>query len=50
VLAACGDGVDVACGSGALRLERLQLAGRKAMDAREFVHAQRLAGTRFASA
>jgi methionyl-tRNA formyltransferase len=49
VLAASADGVDVACGQGTLRLRRLQLAGRKALDAREFVPAQRLAGTRFAS-
>jgi methionyl-tRNA formyltransferase len=49
VIAAAAAGIDVACGRGALRLKRLQLAGRKAMDAREFLQAQRLVGVRFAS-
>jgi methionyl-tRNA formyltransferase len=49
VVAASGDGVDVACGHGALRILRLQLAGRKPLAAREFIKAQRLAGLRFAS-
>ncbi len=47
VLAATSAGVDVACGRGALRLLRLQLAGRKPLLAREFIQAQRLAGARF---
>jgi methionyl-tRNA formyltransferase len=54
VIAASGDGVDVACGHGVLRLKRLQLAGRNALDAREFLNAQqraqRLTGVRLASA
>lgn len=50
VLAADGDGIDVACGQGALRILRLQLAGRKPLAAREFIKAQRLEGARFASA
>lgn len=49
VVAASGAGVDVACGHGALRILRLQLAGRKPLAAREFIKAQRLAGLRFAS-
>jgi len=47
VLAATSAGVDVACGRGAVRLLRLQLAGRKPLHAREFIQAQRLAGARF---
>jgi methionyl-tRNA formyltransferase len=50
VLAAAGDGIDVACGHGALRILRLQLAGRKPLAAREFIKAQQLEGARFASA
>jgi methionyl-tRNA formyltransferase len=49
VLEATPEGVEVACGAGALRIERLQLAGRKPMAAGEFIKAQRLAGARFAS-
>jgi methionyl-tRNA formyltransferase len=49
VLAASPDGIDVACGRGALRIIRLQLAGRKPLAAAEFVKAQRLTGARFAS-
>jgi methionyl-tRNA formyltransferase len=49
VLAASSAGVDVACGRGALRMLRLQLAGRKPLAAQEFIKAQRLAGARFAS-
>jgi len=47
VLAACNDGIDVACGSGALRIRRLQLAGRKPLTAADFIKAQRLGGARF---
>jgi methionyl-tRNA formyltransferase len=43
------DGVDVACGRGALRLLRLQLAGRKPLATREFIKAQRLEGAIFAT-
>jgi methionyl-tRNA formyltransferase len=49
VVAASSAGVDVACGRGALRMLRLQLAGRKPLAAQEFIKAQRLAGARFAS-
>ena len=47
VLAASSDGIDVACGSGALRIRRLQLAGRKPLAAGDFIKAQRLGGARF---
>jgi methionyl-tRNA formyltransferase len=50
VLAAAHDGIDVACGRGVLRLLRLQLAGRKALNPREFLTGQRLDGARFAQA
>jgi methionyl-tRNA formyltransferase len=50
VLAATQAGIDVACGRGALRILRLQLAGRKPLTAREFLKAQRLDGARFAPA
>jgi methionyl-tRNA formyltransferase len=49
VLAAAHAGIDVACGRGVLRILRLQLAGRKPLFAREFIKAQRLDGSRFAS-
>ena len=49
VLCASGDGIDVACGRGALRVLRLQLAGRKPLAAREFISAQPLSGARLAS-
>ncbi len=50
VLAAADEGIEVACGSGTLRILRLQLAGRKPLVAREFIKAQPLAGTRFSQA
>jgi len=48
VLAATHEGVDVACGQGVLRILRLQLAGRRALFAQEFIKGQRLDGARFA--
>jgi methionyl-tRNA formyltransferase len=48
VLGAAEDGIDVACGQGALRLLRLQLAGRKALTAGEFLKGQRFTAARFA--
>jgi methionyl-tRNA formyltransferase len=48
VLSASSEGIDVACGQGALRIIRLQLAGRKPLAAAEFLKAQRLCGARFA--
>jgi methionyl-tRNA formyltransferase len=48
VLAATHEGIDVACGRGVLRILRLQLAGRKALFAQEFIKGQRLDGARFA--
>ena len=47
VLAAGPSGIDVACGSGALRVTRLQLAGRKPLPAVDFLAGQRLDGARF---
>ena len=49
VVAASSDGIDVACGRGALRLLRLQLAGRKPLAAPEFLKSQRVALSSFAS-
>jgi methionyl-tRNA formyltransferase len=48
VLTAAPEGIDVVCGAGVLRILKLQLAGRKAMPAEEFLRGQRLDGTRFA--
>ena len=48
VLAATHEGIDVACGTGTLRILRLQLAGRKPLPAQEFLQGQPLMGTRFA--
>ncbi len=47
VIAASYAGIDVACGSGALRLLRLQLAGRKPVPAAEFLNSQRSAPVGF---
>ena len=44
IIAADADGVHVATGHGMLTLTRVQLAGRKAMPAAEFINAQPLAG------
>jgi methionyl-tRNA formyltransferase len=49
VLAATPDGIEVACGSGVLRVLQLQLAGRKPLSAHEFIRGQRLEGARFSS-
>ena len=46
VLAATDAGIDVACGRGAVRVLKLQLAGRKPLAAREFIRAQTLSGAR----
>ena len=48
VLAAADDGIDVACGTGVLRILRLQLTGRKPLLAREFIQGLRLDHARFA--
>jgi methionyl-tRNA formyltransferase len=47
VVEASGAGIVVAAGEGALRLTRVQLAGRRAMTAAEFLNAHPLAGARF---
>ena len=49
VVAASSAGIDVACGRGALRLLRLQLAGRKPLAAPEFLKSQRAALSSFTS-
>jgi methionyl-tRNA formyltransferase len=50
VLTAAAEGIDVVCGSGVLRILKLQLAGRKALAAAEFLRGQRLSGSRFGDA
>jgi methionyl-tRNA formyltransferase len=50
VLTATQEGIDVVCGTGVLRILRLQLAGRKPMPAAQFLQGQRLDGVRFAEA
>lgn len=45
VLATSASGIDVGTGNGVLRLTRVQIAGRKAMSAAEFLNAHRLDGT-----
>lgn len=47
VIAASSTGIDVACGRGALRLLRLQLAGRKPVPVPEFLQSQRAALSSF---
>jgi methionyl-tRNA formyltransferase len=47
VLTATREGIDVVCGTGVLRILKLQLAGRKPLPAGEFLQGQRLGGTRF---
>jgi methionyl-tRNA formyltransferase len=47
VLGASPDGIDVACGQGAVRVTRLQLAGRKPLPAREFLMGRELVGATF---
>ena len=47
VLTATGEGIDVVCGTGVLRILKLQLAGRNALLAEEFLRGQRLDSTRF---
>jgi methionyl-tRNA formyltransferase len=49
VLSATHEGIDVVCGSGILRILRLQLAGRKPLAAAQFLQGQRLDGMRFAA-
>ena len=47
VASANSAGIDIACGSGVLRVKRLQLAGRKPLQAADFLVGQRLDGARF---
>ena len=46
MLAAGSDGIDVACGEGALRLERLQRPGKRPVSAAEYTAQVDLAGQR----
>lgn len=46
VLAADANGVQVACGAGVLNITQLQLAGRKAMSAADFIKSHSLVETR----
>lgn len=47
VLATGGAGIEVATGSGRLRITRLQAPGKRPMDAQDFLNARRLDGARF---
>jgi methionyl-tRNA formyltransferase len=47
VIDAGPSGIDVRCGRGALRVTRLQLAGRKPMTAADILNSQKLAGASF---
>jgi methionyl-tRNA formyltransferase len=49
VLTATREGIDVVCGTGVLRILKLQLAGRKPLSAGEFLRGLRLDGTRFSN-
>jgi methionyl-tRNA formyltransferase len=49
VLAATAEGIVVAAGENALRLTRIQLAGRKATTAADFLNAHRIVGERFSA-
>ena len=49
VIGVSNAGIDVACGRGALRIVRLQLAGRRPLAAGEFIKGLNLAGARFAN-
>jgi len=50
VFAATSAGIDVACGRGAVRILKLQLAGRRPLAAGEFIKAHPLMGARLARA
>jgi methionyl-tRNA formyltransferase len=47
VIAGTEEGVEVFCGQGALAITRLQLEGRRALPAGEFIRGQSLIGARF---
>jgi methionyl-tRNA formyltransferase len=49
VTGAAAGGIDVACGRGAVRITRLQLAGRRPVTAAELLNSQSLSGARFSS-
>jgi len=45
VMAAGREGIDVATGDGLLRITRLQMPGKRAMDAQDFINAHAIQGT-----
>ncbi len=48
VLAVAAEGIDVACGEGSIRIERLRPAGKRDMDVKDFLNGRRVvAGDRF---
>jgi methionyl-tRNA formyltransferase len=47
VIGSTEDGVEVLCGQGVLAITRLQLEGRRALPAGEFIRGQSLSGARF---
>ncbi len=49
IIATGREGIDVATGKGVLRLELLQLSGRKAVTAQDFINAHNVHGQRFES-
>jgi methionyl-tRNA formyltransferase len=47
VIGGTGDGIEVLCGQGVLAVTRLQLEGRRALPAGEFIRGQSFTGARF---
>lgn len=47
ILSCSKQGIDVACGSGVLRILKLQAPGKRAMDVADFVNARDLSGQQF---
>jgi len=47
VIATCREGIDVATGEGALRIKTLQLPGKRAMSAADFLNAHNIDGVAF---
>jgi methionyl-tRNA formyltransferase len=47
VIGGTEEGVEVLCGQGVLAITRVQLEGRRALPAGEFIRGQQLSGARF---